>query len=39
MSLRRRSNVLAGALVIIFDIRSLISFRFIKNENGLENLN
>ena len=39
MSLRRRSNELAGALVIIFDIWSLISFPFIKNENGSEHLN
>ena len=35
---RLRSNELAGALAIIFDIRSLISFRFIKIENDSEHL-
>ena len=31
-------NVLASALAIIFDIWSLMFYRFIKNENGSEHL-
>ena len=30
--------MLAGVLAIIFDIWSLISFQFIKNENASEHL-
>ena len=36
--LNEADNVLASALVIIFDIWSLMFYRFIKNENGSEHL-
>ena len=38
VSLRPYSNILSGVLAIIFDIWSLISFQFIKNENNSEHL-
>ena len=36
--LNEADNVLASALAIVFDIWSLMFYRFIKNENGSQHL-